>query len=83
MPPREDQMFEVRVFYEEPTYAQARRIPLKEYSGTFYVRAIDESVATDLAIGEFNEKAARSGVGWVRQIVRCVVKRFQLQEVKN
>ncbi|MFA5762770.1 MAG: hypothetical protein WC931_04260 [Bacilli bacterium] len=64
-------VFQVRVFYVEPTYAKARNIPVKEYSGTFYVRAADESVAEDLAVDEFREKAAQSGVGWVRQIVRC------------
>jgi hypothetical protein len=76
MPPSEDQVFEVRVFYEEPTYAQARGIPVKEYSGTFYVRALNETVALDQAIDEFTEIAAQSRVGWARQISRCVVRGF-------
>ena len=64
-------VFQVRVFYVEPTYAQARNIPVKEYSGTFYVRAANESIAAGLAIDEFNAKAAQRGVGWERRIVRC------------
>jgi hypothetical protein len=70
-------VFQVRIFYEEPTFALHRNIPVKEYrGGTFYVHAPDELQAEDLAIAEFREQATQSGVSWVREIVRCEVCRF-------
>ena len=78
-----DYVYQVRVFYVEPTYAKYRGIPVKGYSGTFYLRAVDESRAAELAVAEFRDKAARSGVGWVRQIVRCEACRCEESEGIN
>ena len=70
------QLFKVRVFYVEPTYALARNIPVTEYKGTFYVRAANEWAAKELAVAEFNEKSKQSGVSWAREIVRCEMCRI-------
>jgi hypothetical protein len=57
----------VVITYREPGYAQHSGTD-KSYSGRFTVWAPDERSAIAQAKAEFEAVAARSGVGWVRDI---------------
>jgi hypothetical protein len=62
----------VRIAYREPTYAQ-RSGTDKTYSCCFVVEARDERDAIAQAKAQFEAMAAKSGVGWIREIehVEC------------
>ncbi|HJK95191.1 MAG TPA: hypothetical protein RMG45_15850 [Polyangiaceae bacterium LLY-WYZ-15_(1-7)] len=62
--------YRVTVFYTEPTYAAQRGIPLREYKGSFFLQMPDRGSAIARARHLFLDAERRSGVGWVREIVR-------------
>jgi len=64
----------VRIAYREPTYA-LRSGADNAYSCRFVVEATDERDAIARAKEEFEKVAARSGVGWAREIERFECER--------
>lgn len=64
----------VRIVYREPTYALRSGVD-KAYSCSFVVEAKDEPDAIAQAKEKFEAMAARSGVGWSREIKRVECER--------
>jgi hypothetical protein len=62
-------MFDVTVFYREPTYEQRAGAKAEPYAHPCEVQAADEAEAVRRATEMFNAEVQRSSIGWVREIV--------------
>jgi hypothetical protein len=72
----------VRIVYREPEYAQ-RSGTNRSYSGRFIVRARSLQAALAEAKARFDEVAAQSGVGWVREIETISGRRLEPGEPRE
>jgi len=63
-------LFEVRIFYREPTYAAQRGLSQADYRTVFTVDATDEEAAKACAVAKFKGMARLSNVNWVRDVQR-------------
>lgn len=72
----------VRIVYREPGYARTSGTH-KSYSGRFIVRARSLSAALAEAKARFDQVAAQSGVGWVREIESIHGRRLEPGESRE
>jgi hypothetical protein len=63
-------VFEVRIFYREPTYATQRGRSQPDYRAVFTVDAKSEEEAKAGAVAKFKGMARLSNVNWVREVQR-------------
>jgi hypothetical protein len=68
-------MFEVRIFYREPTYAAQRGLSGPDYRAVFTVEAESEEKAKEVAVAKFRGVARLSNVNWVREVQRVECRR--------
>jgi hypothetical protein len=63
-------LFEVRIFYREPTFAAQRGLSQADYRAVFTVDAQSEEEAKAGAVAKFKGMARLSNVNWVREVQR-------------
>jgi hypothetical protein len=68
-------VFEVRIFYREPTFAAQRGLSEHDYRAVFTVEAASEEKAKAVAVAKFKGMARLSNVNWVREVQRIECRR--------
>jgi hypothetical protein len=68
-------VFEVRIFYREPTYATQRGLSQADYPAVFTVNAESEEDAKAAAVVMFKKAARLSSVNWVREVQQIECRR--------